>query len=190
MAKRPKKAVTVSIGPKRSTTFHVVRNKTTGRIRQSNFSKGFNSNTEQPLVIEAFNWPSIVRYSKDSKQGTKALETILQKLVNHLGNQAPVIAERALRPTFIKSQRYVPVNTGDLKKSGRLEIHTTAGGKKLAEITYGKNGNPFYAVFVHEITSYSHLAPTRAKFLESAIREDESAIERRIARFTKKVINK
>jgi hypothetical protein len=86
----------------------------------------------------------------------------------------------ALRPTFELSQKYVPVDTGELKASGYLRSGSQ-GKRKLAEMGYGRGGQAPYATFVHERTDIAHKAPTSAKFLQRALDEDYYAILPRIA---------
>lgn len=97
---------------------------------------------------------------------------------------APRATRNALIPTFEKSQIYCPKETGKLVDSGYLELTgrypREAGQTPLVEIGYGRNGNPPYALVVHEMVQYRHKSPTRAKYLESALNEDRSKILPRI----------
>lgn len=103
-----------------------------------------------------------------------------QKLVDALGDSTPEILLEALEPTFEKSQEYCPEDTGRLKSSGYLEI-TQFRGTPTVEIGYGRGGQPEYTVAVHENLEWRHKAPTRAKWLEVALTEDDKEIEQRIA---------
>lgn len=58
------------------------------------------------------------------------------------------------------SQYYCPVDTGILKKSGHIERGTDGAWRVVYDAPY--------AMWVHEIIYFSHMAPTRAKFLEYA----------------------
>jgi len=91
---------------------------------------------------------------------------------------APIVVD-ALKPTFEKSQKYCPKDTGDLVSSGYLESRKFRGNV-VAEIGYARGNKPSYAIYVHEMLEYRHKAPTRAKFLEAAIDEDLSDIQGRI----------
>jgi hypothetical protein len=117
---------------------------------------------------------------------TRAARSQMQNVVNnmnrfvaHMGDQMPEILREALEPTFDKSQRYVPIDTGVLKDSGYLVVVKRPSGA-AAEIGYSKDGHPYYGIFVHENLEAHHKSPTRAKFLQAALEEDESAIQRRI----------
>lgn len=176
-----------NIGPKRKGTLFVVRNRSTGKLRQSSFDKGFNAKEEIPLVPEAFQYRSVGQYYDISQGASRKLSQELSRLVRHVTKQGGAIVQTALKPTFDLSQRYVPVDTGDLKASGKLEVKVGQATTSV-EITYAGNGRPFYGVFVHEILDYAHLSPTRAKFLEVAIRQDMPNIKDRITRATQTVL--
>jgi hypothetical protein len=103
----------------------------------------------------------------------------LNNWIRHMEGASADIAVEALRPTFDKSQMYCPVDGGDLKASGYLESRLFRG-HAVAEIGYGKGGNPDYAIYVHERTDLKHKAPSRSKFLQDAVEEDLSAIQGRI----------
>ena len=64
---------------------------------------------------------------------------------------------------FKLSQKYCPVKTGILKRSGHFEV----SGDNTARISYDAN----YAAYVHEIMDNYHVAPTQSKFLEDAAYE-------------------
>jgi hypothetical protein len=68
-----------------------------------------------------------------------------------------------------KSRQYVPVDTGELKKSGRVET-TGQGLGAESKVLYGGPDAP-YALYVHEDLTKFHAPPTQAKFLERAARE-------------------
>lgn len=62
---------------------------------------------------------------------------------------------------YTKSLYYCPIDTGRLKKSSKIQ--SIAGGEAY-KISYSTK----YVLFVHELLHLSHIAPTRAKFLEDA----------------------
>lgn len=69
------------------------------------------------------------------------------------------------------SQRIVPVDTGQLKRSARTEHVTKEQGEAFAvEVSYSTD----YAIFVHEMTHIPHYTPSeaQAKFLEQPAREN------------------
>jgi hypothetical protein len=128
------------------------------------------------------------RYSKVAGSGQLAdLLKGLNSFVRHLELEGSHVVYNAFLPAFNKSKIYCPRTEGGsrgtpihLVESARLEVAEQRGNssKVTATISYGHNGNPFYAVYVHEIMKYRHEPPTRAKFLEIAIREELPAIER------------
>lgn len=115
---------------------------------------------------------------------SRGMERVLKnygRLISHIEQATPEILMEAMQPTFDKSQEYVPVDTSALKESGYLEIVEYRRTPRV-EIGYGRNGEPDYAVAVHENLEWRHKSPTRAKYLQSAINEDEQAIRGRIIR--------
>ena len=123
--------------------------------------------------------PSQAGYTRAIRAQMEQIERNLTEVIKQITEETPEILLEALEPTFRKSQLYVPVNTGDLKRSGYLEVKKSASGATV-EIGYGKGGHPNYAVYVHELTGYYHKPPTRAKFLQAAIEEDMDAIRDRL----------
>lgn len=104
------------------------------------------------------------------------------KIVTELQGQPSVeILYDALEPTFQLSQEYVPVDTGELKNSGFLEKDKGTKTPRVV-IGYARAGAPHYAALVHERVDIPHKSPTKAKFLSSALLEDEANIEARIIR--------
>jgi hypothetical protein len=100
-------------------------------------------------------------------------------MISQLKGVTPSVLEDALLPTFKKAIKYTPVDTGALRESGYLE--TSREGRNVrAEVGFGKGGEPTYAAIVHERTDLNHKAPTRAKFLQTALEEDFGVILKRI----------
>lgn len=93
-----------------------------------------------------------------------------EAFVDHMEEVTPQILKEAMQPTLDKAVVYCPEDTGRLRKSAYLEVESRRGSHVVA-IGFGKRGQPDYAVYVHEMP-YKHVAPTRAKFLQSAIQED------------------
>lgn len=118
-------------------------------------------------LVRAMN-AAFAEIAKDFKAFTSQLEGFLAEDMG-----------AALEPTFDKSQQLVPVKSGDLKKSGFLEIESFRGGAR-AVIGYGKDSFPPYAVFVHEIP-YHHEDPWTDKFLQRPVEEDYFNILQRVA---------
>lgn len=102
-----------------------------------------------------------------------------QMIIDELGLQSVDVLYDALEPTFQLSQKYCPVDTGELKESGFLEKQPSRTSPRVV-IGYAKGGKPGYAAFVHELTHLNHKAPTRSKFLLAALEEDAGAIQQRI----------
>lgn len=138
--------------------------------------------------ISADTEPSEASYTRLIREQMKGIEQALSEVVRQISEATPEILAEALQPTFDKSQTYVPVKSGELKKSGYLEVRKGAAGATV-EIGYARRGYPPYAVFVHELTSYQHQTPTRSKFLQAAIEEDMEAIQGRIASAYRKLVS-
>ena len=77
----------------------------------------------------------------------------------------------------------VPVDTGALRDSGRVEIEDNGSGPIRARITFG-NETVHYAVEVHENIQAHHPRGGEAKYLESALNEEArlllAAVVRRV----------
>lgn len=85
-----------------------------------------------------------------------------------------------------ESQILVPVDTGTLKRSGRVEEPEVAGDTVSVTVGYGygdeyparveatdPDDHTGYAVYVHEIARYRHAPPTQYKYLEKPVRAFE-----------------
>ena len=131
--------------------------------------------------------PAQASYTRSIREQMREIERNYTKFVNSTTSATPRILEEALKPTFMKSQKYTPLDTGALRASGYLEVRKV-GDKVRAEIGYGKGGKPYYAVFVHEMLHLAHKAPTRAKFLQSALEEDANAIVARIRKAYRRLV--
>lgn len=77
--------------------------------------------------------------------------------------------EKCAGVVYRKSQGYVPVDTGALKASGRVEVSGQGNGAR-ASVVYG-GPTAHYALYVHEDLTKHHKAPTCAQYLTRALRE-------------------
>ncbi len=123
--------------------------------------------------------PDEAGYTRSIRAQVKNLEKAWEFFISQVDDVLPKILEEALQPTFDLSQKYVPVKSGRLKASGLFEVKTTAK-KPRVELSYGKGGEPPYAVIVHEFTHLNHKSPTRAKYLQAAVEEDLGKVMERI----------
>lgn len=99
-----------------------------------------------------------------------------------LGGAAAVKATgRALyweaNTAFNMSQGLVPVATGALKSSGRVDQPKYEGRQIVVDIAYGTP----YALAVHENLESAHAAPTSAKYLEIPVVQQTDGMGSRIA---------
>lgn len=122
------------------------------------------------------------RHASNARAEMAAVVGELRRRLNAIKDATPEALESALTPTFAKALVYTPVLTGELKASGYMELRNGPRGPEI-EIGFGKGGKPGYAAYVHEMVNIPHKAPTRAKFLQSAVEEDIDDIPRRIAAF-------
>lgn len=121
--------------------------------------------------------------AQDTYAARSAMRDIIKNFegfTQHINNETINVLLEAMAPAFQLSQKYVPVDTSKLKSSGYLEEVISRSNQHTVEIGYGKNGLPDYAATVHENLEYHHKAPTRAKFLQSALEEKDREIERLI----------
>lgn len=132
--------------------------------------------------------PFEASYVRDVNAQFASIMKNMQKVVDTIDNITPDILIDALQPTFEKSQEYVPVDTGELKKSGFLEKDFSTKHPRVL-IGYGRGGFPHYAAHVHERVDIPHEAPTRAKFLSSALQEDAVVIQDRIIAGLKRLVS-
>lgn len=131
--------------------------------------------------------PAQASYTRAIRQQMKAIENSVTDFINTVRNVTPRVLDKALRPTFDKSQVRVPKDTGELKASGFLEVKKK-GKVVQADMGYGLAGKPFYAVYVHERTDVAHAAPTTAKFLQAPIQEDLPKLNARLKKAYKEEV--
>lgn len=193
MARRPRTSVssTVRVGVGPATAAGYGRRQT---VRDK--SGRFASNKDAEYVVpEVWRWTSLQRIHGTSLTGQmNDLSKMLTAWAGHVGANAPAVVKNALIPTYKKALKYTPYDTGKLYDSGRLIVDGVDNKKKVPEgtvkavIAFAVNGLPYYAVAVHEIMTYHHVAPTRAKFLEFAVREDMGKIEEALIRGMKPIV--
>ena len=93
----------------------------------------------------------------------------LARALARVPNQTEQVLSKALyeegQMAFAESQKLTPIDTGALRGSGFLHTPNIQKDKISVALTYGGPAAP-YALFVHEILSSYHAAPTQAKYLE------------------------
>lgn len=121
--------------------------------------------------------PGMGRYDFGSANYTRAMKAQMDQIVLRLSktikgikNVTPEAIKAGLQPIMDLSQTYVPVDSGDLKRSGFIETRQTSTGVR-AWIGYAKGGTPHYAAWVHEMMHIPHAKGKSAKFLERAVNE-------------------
>lgn len=126
--------------------------------------------------------PWEARYVTAIAEQMRAIRDNLKQVIRSVDNTTPAALKYALQPIFDKSQVYVPVDTGRLKRSGRLRSKRIVTGSSVT-LGYGYGGFPPYTARVHERTDFFHPLPTRSKFLEVAINEHLRDIQPRMIQF-------
>lgn len=110
----------------------------------------------------------------------EGVETTLKAMRGKAKADAENIAkalEACARILYRKSQTLVPVDTGDLKQSGRVEVSGRGFGA-TAKVVYANE----YAVPVHEILEAYHEPPTQARYLADAVVKVRGAMVARLKR--------
>jgi len=99
--------------------------------------------------------------------------------------------EKAAKMVYTRAQKYVPVDTGALRESGRVETNNKAGLAAESYVSYGGEAAP-YALWVHENLEATHAPPTCARWLAKAVRELRGSItnmmKRQVATETTKTV--
>jgi hypothetical protein len=131
---------------------------------------------------------SIAAATRSAREDIRRITRSLNSVIAELERVTVPALRYALRPIFEQSQEYCPIDTGMLKESGYLEVRRVDANRVQAEIGYAKGGNPHYAVFVHENLEMRHTPPTRAKFLENAVREGLSDVPMRVREYLERTI--
>lgn len=90
----------------------------------------------------------------------------LEKTKNNDGRNIRIALTRCAEIVLARSRGYVPVDTGRLKASGKIESKGQGLHTRVAVVYEAP-----YAVYVHERTDIPHKPPTCAKYLERAVRE-------------------
>lgn len=129
--------------------------------------------------------PSEAQYIRIIREQMDTVKGNMLKLIERIEGVTPEAIRFGLQPIFDESQRLVPVDKGDLKRSGFVEVRTTGSGRVSAEIGYGRFGVPHYAGFVHERLDFRHAPPTQALFLKAAVDKHISDFVRRVAMYIK-----
>lgn len=97
----------------------------------------------------------------------RGLDNLIRAVERHKGLK-PVVEKAVFteaNTVLNESKKIVPVATGALRASGKVDPPATDDGVTLVEISYGGAAAP-YALYVHEIPEYRHAAGKSFKFLE------------------------
>lgn len=119
-------------------------------------------------------------YARAMNAQFKAIMDSYKKMLDVIDEVVPDIMVEALEPTLKLAQYYCPKDTHRLVNSGFVEKRPSTRNQMNAVIGFAKNGFPDYAAIVHERVDIPHAAPTRSKFLETALLEDMGNVFGRI----------
>jgi hypothetical protein len=106
----------------------------------------------------------------------RGLDKLIKQMERMEGGERMLAQAMHAEATVVlnESKKIVPVATGNLRASGRVERPVTGNGRASVAITYGGAAAP-YALFVHEIppnsggrwgTGMTHAAGKSYKYLE------------------------
>ena len=102
-----------------------------------------------------------------TKGGPKAAKALEQSLY------------REAAAVFTQSQVEVPVDTGNLRNSGKLGLPFSESGQVVVEISYG-GAAADYGIYVHEDLEARHNPGTNAKFLEGPLKRQTKGMATRL----------
>ena len=85
------------------------------------------------------------------------------------------------------SQTMVPVDTGKLRASGFTNVEKLPSGP-VAVAGYAEDGDPHYAIIVHENQDLRHKAPTQHSLLLEGMQRTEPDMEEIVAKRIRKVL--
>lgn len=132
-----------------------------------------------PVYPDVWRWPSFrVKTNEFIRGPVSNLMRNINRWSKHVMENADAVLYNAMVPAYNRSRLYCPKDTKLLVNSSVLATTVAGerGGQATVSLSYGAGGAVWYAIYTHEMISYKHAAPTRAKFLESAIREQMSQI--------------
>jgi hypothetical protein len=112
-------------------------------------------------------------------EGREQMRAKLTRVRTRFPKEYRKAMQEEMKIELAESNRRTPIDTGDLRNSGRLESQQTARSASV-EIVYGSDSVD-YAVTVHEDLEAFHRVG-QAKFLESTLNESEPHMGKRIAR--------
>jgi len=123
------------------------------------------------VTVRSPKYPSEPGFVEAIRKGMRDLQKNMLYIIQQFEDVTPEFMVEALQPIFDESQILVPVDTGDLKASGYLEIVSGRTGDIWVDMGYGRNNKPDYAAYVHEMVQIPHKPPTQAKFLEKPVND-------------------
>lgn len=98
----------------------------------------------------------------------EGVQTSIMAMRKKATNTKKTVAEamyQCAQIVYRKSQKLVPVDTGDLKRCGRVVRGPQTGLQSVSYVEYVNE----YAVPVHEILTAYHEPPTQARYLADAV---------------------
>lgn len=111
----------------------------------------------------------------------KGLDNLIRAVQRYKGLQ-PVIEKAVFteaNTVLNESKKIVPVATGNLRASGKVDPPKTSDGVTVVDVNYGGAAAP-YAIYVHEIPDYRHAPGKSFKFLEIPAKAHEEKFSRAV----------
>jgi hypothetical protein len=121
-------------------------------------------------------------------RGLPVLRTKLHRIAVQVEDVSAPIARDQAEAVLQRSQELVPVDTGDLKRSGRVLTGPPRKGRTIYQVAYGgiigsaRRKTIDYALYVHEDLTARHPRGGQAKYLERAALEKVKSIHDRFGR--------
>lgn len=140
--------------------------------------------------------PFVARNTRASRESMREINQQFKDVISHLETESQDAVRYALEPMLDKALYYVPKDTMALAESAYMET-ALKQGQVIAEIGFGKPtasaSKPGrlrpadYAALIHERPDLNHDAPTRFKYLQTAMQEHMGEIPERVAEFLRGV---
>lgn len=117
-----------------------------------------------------------------SMDGLEEFRAAFQRLRDRSRSELDSTVKRHMEDDVLpKTQEKVPVATGRLKETGRVEQGSSSGAHAVWYGDSAVNNDTMvdYAAAVHEITQHRHDPPTQAKFVEEPLKESVPRLQQK-----------
>lgn len=125
--------------------------------------------------------------------GFTNLPETLQKLAKLDAQAMPALAsalfEEAEKVMKVSKEQQVPVDTGNLKSTGQVQLPVISGSSVQVVMGYG-NSAVDYALVVHEDLTARHHSGQKAKYLEDPLNEALPQFDQNMSKALQEVIDR